>query len=160
MMAGLLRSERFRDVVLDSFASGFSPRVKKVGALTTANRLLTLAAGTAMDISAPLRRQIIRRVAMDGPPVEALLADAALLKDYLRATVTGIWHPCGATRMGRASDKAAVVDPQGRVIGVDNLSVADASVMPEIPTTNLNIPTIMIAERIADAIRQEERRAA
>ena len=160
MMAGLLRSERFRDVVLDSFASGFSPRVKKVGALTTANRLLTLAAGTAMDISAPLRRQIIRRVAMDGPPVEALLADAALLKDYLRATVTGIWHPCGTARMGRASDKAAVVDPQGRVIGVDNLSVADASVMPEIPTTNLNIPTIMIAERIADAIRQEERRAA
>jgi len=160
MMATLLRSERFRDVVLDSFASGFSPRVKKIGALTTANRLLTLVAGTAMDVSASLRRQIIRRVAMDGPPVEALLADEALLKGYLRATVTGIWHPCGTTRMGRATDKSSVVDTCGRVIGVDNLSVADASVMPEIPTTNLNIPTIMIAERIADFIKQEERRAA
>jgi len=159
MMATLLRSERFRDVVLDSFASGFSPRVKKIGALTTTNRLLTLAAGAAMDVSAPLRRQIIRRVAMDGPPVEALLADDALLKDYLRATVTGIWHPCGTTRMGSASDNAAVVDGRGRVIGIDNLSVADASVMPEIPTTNLNIPTIMVAERISDFIRDERRAA-
>lgn len=159
MMATLLRSEDFRDVVFDSFPSGFSPRVKKIGALTPTNRLLTLVAGAAMDASGPLRRQIIKRVAMDGPPVEALLADEALLRDYLRETVTGIWHPCGTTRMGRASDPDAVVDPQGRVIGVENLSVADASVTPEIPTTNLNIPTIMIAEKISDFIKQERRAA-
>jgi len=52
-----------------------------------------------------------------------------------------------------------VVDGRGRVIGIDNLSVADASVMPEIPTTNLNIPTIMVAERISDFIRDERRAA-
>ena len=160
MMATLLRSGRLDDVVLDSFASGFSPQVKKIGALTVTNRLLTLAAGTAMDVSAPLRRQIIKRVAMDGPPVEALLSDEALLKDYLRTTVTGIWHPCGTARMGRETDKGAVVDMRGRVIGVQGLSVADASVIPEIPTTNLNIPTVMIAERISDLLKQEERNAA
>jgi len=56
--------------------------------------------------------------------------------------------------MGRPDDPAAVVDPAGRVIGVDNLTVADASIMPEIPTTNLNIPTIMIGEYVSDILKR------
>ena len=55
--------------------------------------------------------------------------------------------------MGRPDDRDAVVDPAGRVIGVTGLRVADASVMPSVPSANTNIPTIMVAERIADAVR-------
>lgn len=47
----------------------------------------------------------------------------------------------------------AVVDGQGRVHGVDGLRVVDASIMPRITTGNLNAPTIMLAEKIADAVR-------
>ena len=52
--------------------------------------------------------------------------------------------------MGRADDPGAVVDPQGRVIGVEALTVADSSVFPRITNGNLNAPTIMVGEKIAD----------
>jgi 5-(hydroxymethyl)furfural/furfural oxidase len=55
--------------------------------------------------------------------------------------------------IGRADDSMAVVDPECRVYGVRGLRVADASVMPSVPSANTNTPTIMIAERAADFIR-------
>jgi 5-(hydroxymethyl)furfural/furfural oxidase len=67
--------------------------------------------------------------------------------------VFGVWHPSGTCRMGDPSDSHAVVDPGGRVIGSENLYVADASVMPRLPTANTNIPTMMIAEKLGDALR-------
>jgi choline dehydrogenase-like flavoprotein len=51
--------------------------------------------------------------------------------------------------MGPDGDDRAVVDPRGRVYGMEQLYVADASVMPTIPSANTNLPTIMVAERIA-----------
>jgi choline dehydrogenase-like flavoprotein len=60
--------------------------------------------------------------------------------------------------MGRADDPGAVVDPAGRVIGVDGLRVVDASIMPSIVRANTNLTVIMSAEKIADAILAENRR--
>jgi choline dehydrogenase-like flavoprotein len=54
--------------------------------------------------------------------------------------------------MGARNDPLSVVDPEGRVIGVDGLRVADASVMPTVPRGNTNLPTLMVAEKLADAI--------
>jgi choline dehydrogenase len=65
---------------------------------------------------------------------------------------TTIFHPVGTTRMGRADDPQAVVDPQLRVRGVRGLRVADAGVMPTITSGNTNSPTLMIAERAAHLI--------
>jgi choline dehydrogenase len=70
---------------------------------------------------------------------------------WVRATGESAYHPCGTCRMG--NDDAAGVDNQGRVHGLDALRVVDASIMPRITTGNLNAPTIMMAEKIADAIR-------
>jgi 4-pyridoxate dehydrogenase len=57
--------------------------------------------------------------------------------------------------MGAVSDKAAVVDSELRVIGVDGLRVVDASVFPDLVGGNINAPVIMIAEKAADIIRKK-----
>lgn len=153
MNAMLLGTPEMQSAVQQMFAVGFSPKVKKIGQLTEFNRLLTQFTGAAMDASGIIRDQIIRRVASDGNTVGELLASEQLLTDYLRSSATGIWHPSGTCRMGRADDPMAVVDPTGAVIGTENLTVADASIMPEIPMTNLNLPTTMIGEHLADILR-------
>lgn len=71
---------------------------------------------------------------------------------------TTIFHPVGTAKMGPASDPAAVVDAQLRVHGVKRLRIADASVMPTITSGNTNSPTLMIAERAAQWIREEATR--
>ncbi|MDP2804293.1 MAG: GMC family oxidoreductase N-terminal domain-containing protein [Phreatobacter sp.] len=71
---------------------------------------------------------------------------------------TTIFHPVGTAKMGRASDPLAVVDERLRVIGIDGLRVADASVMPTITSGNTNTPTLMIAEKGARMILEDGKR--
>jgi 5-(hydroxymethyl)furfural/furfural oxidase len=152
MMAGILRLPQVQPAIQEIFAAGFSSKVKMIGKLTTFNRILTDVTGTVMDASGFARHQIIKHFASDGRSVDELLADDRLLKSYLKSSATGIWHPSGTCKMGSTEDRMAVVDENGLVIGTENLTVADASIMPEIPTTNLNLPTTMIGERISDLL--------
>ena len=72
------------------------------------------------------------------------------LNEYIKANAETAYHPCGTCKMG--VDEASVVDENLKVKGIKNLRVVDASVMPEIPSANLNAPTLMIAEKAADLI--------
>ncbi|MDG9970041.1 GMC family oxidoreductase N-terminal domain-containing protein [Achromobacter mucicolens] len=92
-------------------------------------------------------------------PQEWLPGPAFQTEDELRQAAgkigTTIFHPVGTCAMGRNADQGAVVDARLRVHGLQGLRIADASIMPRITSGNTNSPTIMIAERAADMIREE-----
>jgi choline dehydrogenase len=72
------------------------------------------------------------------------------LDEYIKSNAETAYHPCGTLKMG--VDKMAVVDENLKIHGLQNIRVVDASVMPEIPSGNLNAPTLMIAEKSSDLI--------
>jgi choline dehydrogenase len=76
----------------------------------------------------------------------------AEIDSFIREHAESAYHPCGTARIGRADDPLAVVDPECRVIGVYGLRVADSSVFPRITNGNLNAPSIMVGEKVADHV--------
>jgi choline dehydrogenase len=90
------------------------------------------------------------------PPPDA--EDDTALAAFLRQTSVGHLHASGTCRMGPASETESVVDPQLRVLGVDGLMVADASIMPSIVRANTNLTAIAIAERAVQLINGQNSR--
>ncbi len=136
------------------FPSSYSPRVAAVAVPGAWNALRRGALSALLDTAGPLRGALIRRVVTQGMSIEALVADERALTGFVTRAVGGTWHPAGTCRMGTPDDPLAVTDARGAVYGVERLSVCDASLMPSIPCANTNVPTIMIAERIADLLRR------
>ena len=103
-----------------------------------------------------LTREIIHQPAFDDyrdgeiQPGEGIQTDEQI-DEFIRANVESAYHPSCSCKMG--TDEMAVVDPQTRVHGVNNLRVVDSSIFPTITNGNLNAPTIMVAERAADLIK-------
>src|SRR2546430_7439069 len=107
--------------------------------------------GLAVELGASRAFDGLRTdLALPGP---AELGTPRALDDWIRRSVLTSHHPCGTARMGGADDPDAVVDAQGRAYGVEALRVVDASIMPDCPRVNINATTMMVAEKIADAMR-------
>jgi choline dehydrogenase len=86
-------------------------------------------------------------------PTDTDLASDQALDAWLMRNIGTSHHICGTCKMGPASDPMAVVDQYGRVHGLENLRVADASIMPDCIRANTNATTIMIGERVADFLK-------
>jgi choline dehydrogenase-like flavoprotein len=78
------------------------------------------------------------------------------IREYIRNTITTIFHPAGTCKMGPDSDPMAVVDERLRVHGMEGLRVADCSIMPDIVSANTNVPAIAIGEKAADMIAEDQ----
>ena len=111
----------------------------------------------AADAIRVTRRLMKQKALRDLHPEEYLPGpsvgdDAEALAKAAGDIGTTIFHPVGTAKMGKATDRQAVVDASLRFLGVDGLRVADASVMPLIVSGNTNTPTAMIAMKAADII--------
>jgi choline dehydrogenase-like flavoprotein len=108
-------------------------------------------------------RNIVRQPALAAFRPEELLPGAGVGDDDTSLAKaagdvgTTIFHPVGTAKMGRDTDPMAVVDERLRVFGIERLRVIDASVMPTITSGNTNAPTMMIAEKGAQMIREDAR---
>ena len=102
-----------------------------------------------------MARQILRASSFEPyradetAPGPAAQSDAELI-DYIRAQAYTVHHPVSTCRIG--TDPMAVVDPQLRVIGLEGVRVADASVFPSLIGGNTNAAVVMIAEKAADMV--------
>jgi choline dehydrogenase len=110
-----------------------------------------------------LTRRIAQQPALARYQPSEFLPGAGFRSDEELARAAGdigttIFHPVGTCRMGPDSDPRAVVDARLRVRGVQALRVVDASIMPTITSGNTNSPTLMIAERGSDMIREDRKR--
>lgn len=106
-------------------------------------------------------RDVASQAALDPYRADEIFPGAAVRSDaeidaWVRAAAETIYHPVGTCKMGTDGDPLAVVDAQLKVRGIAGLRVVDASVMPTLVGSNTNAPTIMIAEKAADMIRQRE----
>ncbi len=85
-------------------------------------------------------------------PGETVRSDAEL-DEFIRRDASSAYHPCGTARMGADGDSRAVVDLDLKFRGIDGLRIVDASVIPAVPSANINACVFMIAEKAADLIR-------
>ena len=105
-----------------------------------------------------LTREIFAQPAFDRYRGEELSPGAAVQSDaqidaFIAEKIETAYHPSCTCKMGAGADPTAVVDPEARVIGLEGVRVVDSSIMPTITNGNLNAPTIMLAEKLADSIR-------
>ena len=120
--------------------------------LSTDTDLRTLIAGVRLARSIANTRAFDPYRGQEIHPGANATSDADLA-EFLRREMETLYHPVGTCKMG--NDPLAVVDPRFRVRGIAGLRVVDASIMPVVPAGNTNAPTIMIAEKAADMIRQD-----
>jgi 5-(hydroxymethyl)furfural/furfural oxidase len=153
-MAALQMGAPIRAVTDTPFPASYSDRVRKIGVVNSKNRILTAVAAALMDGPAALRRYMVDNFIVEGFNFDDVMNDDEALEAFVRKAAIGVWHASCSCRMGRPDDPMAVVDTQGRVKGVQGLRVVDASIFPVVPCANTNFPTLMTAEKIADAMLQ------
>lgn len=152
MLGGMYDQDELKAATSDAFPASWGDKVRQIGAVTPKNRLITNLAAKMLDGPGPLRRWLLKTYVMEGVTMGDVLADEAEMEAFIKKTAVGVWHASCSCRMGAEDDPMAVTDPEGRVRGVPGLRVCDASIFPVVPCANTNFPTMMTAEKIADAI--------
>jgi 5-(hydroxymethyl)furfural/furfural oxidase len=153
----ILAHDAVRGMTNLTFPVKFSDRLRRLNRITAGNKIKSAAVATLVDLAPPLAGPIFSTLADRRVDLAALAEDDDALAEHIRQNVAGTFHPVGTCRMGGPGDPEAVTDPSGRVRGVAGLRVIDASIMPTPPRGNTNIPTTMVAEKLAaDMLREND----
>jgi 5-(hydroxymethyl)furfural/furfural oxidase len=150
----LLLAPAVRQCVEEIYLMPRQPPLKLINGTGLAGVFKAAGATAVLAAPAAVRRAVIgaavkpRRLVAGGDGI------APVSDDEILAATGASFHPTSTCAIGAASDPMAVVDPYCRVYGVEGLRVADASVMPKIVSANTNMPTVMIAERVAEFVRK------
>jgi 5-(hydroxymethyl)furfural/furfural oxidase len=144
----LFDATELRPICEEAFVLTKPAGLMRFNRLSAVNALRGALAAAVADTAPGYAAKALERMA-GTRPVKELLADEAALAAFVRSSTAGAGHMSGTCRMGAAGDPLAVTDNCGRVRGVDALRVADASIMPNVPSGNTHIPVVMVAEKIA-----------
>ena len=148
----ILAHDAVRAMTTLTFPVKFNDRLRRLNRITPANKIKSAAIAALIDAVPPLAAPIFATLADRRVDLARLVEDDAALAEHIRDNVAGTFHPVGTCRMGAVGDRNAVTNSAGRVHAIAGLRVIDASIMPTIPRGNTNIPTIMVAEKLADAM--------
>ena len=151
-MAALQMSAVVKAVADTPFPASYTDKVRKIGVVSTKNKVLTAVIARLLDGPQALRRYMIENFVVEGFTFDQVMTDDEALEEFVKKNTIGVWHASCTCRMGRADDPMSVVDTQGRVKGVQGLRVVDASIFPIVPCANTNFPTLMTAEKIASTM--------
>ena len=135
-----------------AFPVRFNDRIRSLNDRSAGNALKSSLVALMLDAVPGIGDLVFSTLTGRRVDLKALASDRELLAQHIRENVSGVFHPAGTCRMGSAGDRAAVTDSEGRVHGMAGLRVVDASIMPNVIAGNTNIPTIMVAEKIAATI--------
>jgi len=150
---GIYRHPALSGVIHEFFPASYSERIRDLNRYGRTSWTRSWLANLMLNGPAALRRKLIRDVIAPGDDADLLMGDEAALDSWVRARAVPFYHPVGTCRMGSDKDTSSVVDPSCRVQGVEGLRVIDASIMPTIPRANTNLTVIMIAEKMAAALK-------
>jgi 5-(hydroxymethyl)furfural/furfural oxidase len=147
-----LLAPEVRPLWRSAFPLARTDRTRQLNDINAWNKWRARLISAVLDAIPLASRPIVGTMSFPGLDLETIAHDDAALDAFVTDGVAGMAHHAGSCRMGGADDPNAVVDTAGRVYGVSGLRVVDASVMPWVPRGNTNVPTIMVAEKMADAI--------
>ncbi len=137
------------------FPVRFTDRLRLLNELNLSNTLKTSALALLLD-SIPFGADfILSTLTGERVDLQTLVRDPQSLSEHITSNIAGMFHPVGSCRMGDEIDSHAVVSNEGLVHGIAGLRVADSSIMPNLIAGNTNVPTIMLAEKIADSIKSQ-----
>ena len=149
-LRGAFDAPAMRNAVEEPFAASFSEKIRQVSVINRTNAFKTAMLARLLDGPQSLRRFLFRTLILETPPLDQLLADDQALEAFIRRAAVGVWHVSCSCRMGASTDPLAVTDNEGRVYGVPGLRIVDASLFPVIPSANVHLTVLMLAEKIAD----------
>jgi 5-(hydroxymethyl)furfural/furfural oxidase len=147
----LFASPRLREICGEPFMLTDASRLMRLNRVSLLNGARAALMAACIDLSPRLGAALLRQLAQMRS-ASAVARNEEVLANFVKEHVTGTGHVSGTCRMGSSDDPLASCDATGRVRGVQGLRVADASIMPTVPSGNTHIPVIMVAEKLAAAI--------
>ena len=148
----ILLDPKVKSCMGEPFPVRFTDRLRLLNEFTPKNARKANLLANFLDIFPWASDYVLSNLTGERLDLAKLIKDDEALTQHVLQNVAGLFHPVGTCSMGLKENNQAVVDQNGLVHDVEGLRIVDASIMPNLMAGNTNIPTIMVAEKIAATI--------